>query len=365
MFSRHRRYFAVLTFLLLATPLAAGIVRPDGPAAVLREGRRLAPAPRPPQTGAEWFALSGRIDDYLKDHFGFRQALIRVHKDLTRPILGLGTDTVLVGRNGRMFYLGEEMVRQSAGLILRDKAVSDTADLLAKMKGDLARRGIGFLVASPPNSATMYQDDLPDWAQNRGRRTEYDAFLDELAARGVSTIDLRPAMKGAQSRGPAYFMHDSHWTARGALAGFNAIAVADSHPDWRLEPRSALGPLKSHPGGDLARLLGVEDSVDEQSEDLILPMGTKELLSSNPFGDYVETSDKLGPTIMIIGDSFTGGYFDKMLMRHVGRVVWVDRDHCGFDWKAIDRYRPDEVWWMPTERFLLCDPGSRPTDFTG
>jgi hypothetical protein len=257
------------------------------------------------------------------------------------------------------------MVRQSAGLILRDKAVSDTADLLAKMKGDLATRGIGFLVASPPNSATMYQDDLPDWAQNRGRRTEYDAFLDELAARGVSTVDLRPAMKAAQSRGPTYFMHDSHWTARGALAGFDAIAVADSHPDWRLEPRSALGPLKSHPGGDLARLLGVEDSVDEQSEDLVLPMGTKELLSSNPFGDYVETSDKPGPTIMIIGDSFTGGYFDKMLMRHVGRVVWVDRDHCGFDWKAIDRYRPDEVWWMPTERFLLCDPGSRPTDFTG
>ena len=38
---------------------------------------------------------------------------------------------------------------------------------------------------------------------------------------------------------------------------------------------------------------------------------------------------------------------------------------AGFDWKAIDKYRPDEVWWMPTERFLICDPGVRPVDFTG
>ena len=33
MLLRWRRYFAVLTFLLLATPLAVGIIRPDGPAA--------------------------------------------------------------------------------------------------------------------------------------------------------------------------------------------------------------------------------------------------------------------------------------------------------------------------------------------
>ena len=36
---------------------------------------------------------------------------------------------------------------------------------------------------------------------------------------------------------------------------------------------------------------------------------------------------------------------------------------CAFDWNAIDRYRPDEVWWMPTERALVCDPGARPLNF--
>jgi len=31
---------------------------------------------------------------------------------------------------------------------------------------------------------------------------------------------------------------------------------------------------------------------------------------------------------------------------------------------VIDRFHPDEVWWMPNERFLICDPGAEPANFT-
>ena len=46
-------------------------------------------------------------------------------------MLGFGNDSVLVGRDGRIFYLGEEAVRQSAGLLVRDERVADTVALLA------------------------------------------------------------------------------------------------------------------------------------------------------------------------------------------------------------------------------------------
>jgi hypothetical protein len=26
----------------------------------------------------------------------------------------------------------------------------------------------------------------------------------------------------------------------------------------------------------------------------------------------------------------------------------------------VKNYRPDEVWWMPNERFLICKPGLKP-----
>ncbi len=365
MLKRRRRYFAVLALLLIATPLVVGLVAPDSPATVLKEGRRLAPAPRIPATGADWLALPAEFDAYLKDHFGLREAMIRAHKDLTRPMLGMGSDSVLVGRDGRMFYLGEEAVRQSAGLVVRDERVADTVDLIAAMRDDLARRKSRFLVAVPPNAATVYQDDLPDWAQKRGRRTEYDLFLDGLAAKGVKTVDLRPVMAEARSGGAVYFRHDSHWTARGALMAYNAVVEADGRPDWPLDPATALTAPEPRKGGDLARLLGVQDNVTEEAEELALPEGRKTLLTSDPYGDYVETSGRPGPTIMIIGDSFTAAHLEPMVLQHAGRVVWLAAQHCGFDWSAIDRFLPDEVWWMPNERFLVCDPGARPLDFTG
>ena len=79
----------------------------------------------------------------------------------------------------------------------------------------------------------------------------------------------------------------------------------------------------------------------------------------------MKSSGKPGPTVMIIGDSFTTIEFALMLLQHVGRVVWIDHQHCRFDRKVIDRFHPDEVWWMPNERFLICDPGAELVGFTG
>src|SRR5271163_4813661 len=194
MLARHRRYFAILAFALLATPLIVGLVRPDSPELILKEGRMLAPAPQAPRSLEALRAFPGEVDSYLKDHFGLRQTMIHTHRDLSHPVL-YGNEQVLVGRDGRMFYLGRDMVRQSAGLVLRDRMVADSADLLAGMRDSLARRGASLIVAVAPNSSTIYQDDLPLWAQNQGRKTEYDLFLADLAARGIKTVDLRPVME--------------------------------------------------------------------------------------------------------------------------------------------------------------------------
>ena len=190
MLIRGRRYFAVLGFLLLATPLVWGMVLPDSPDLIHKEGRELAPPPAAPADFAGWSKLPGQVDAYLKDRFGLRHAMINLHKDLTHPVLLKVNTAALIGRDGRMFYEGNEMVRQSAGLVLRDQRVTEAVDMIASMHDALARRGIRFLVAIPPNSSTIYQDDLPIWAQARGRKTEYDLFLQDLAARGVKTVDL-------------------------------------------------------------------------------------------------------------------------------------------------------------------------------
>ncbi len=359
--ARRRRGFAALAFLLLLAPLAVGLIAPDSPALVEAEGRRLAPAPGAPRSFADWLALPGAVDAWLGDHFGLRHAMIRAHRDLTKPMLGFGSSEVLVGRDGRMFYLGDDLVRQSAGLVLRDQRVAETAAMLVRMRDELQKRGIAFLVASPPNSATVYNDDLPVWAQNKGRRTEYDLYLADLAAHGIKTVDLRPPLAAVRAAGKAYFRYDSHWTAAGALAAFNTIARFDGHEDWTIDPATALAPVSQRTALDVARVAGVERSLGEPERELALSGGRREAeLSPGPMPDHVQVSGKPGPTVLVIGDSFTTDLFTTLLVQHVGRAIWINHQRCGFDWKWIDVYHPDEVWWMPTERFMNCKPGAWP-----
>ena len=41
-----------------------------------------------------------------------------------------------------------------------------------------------------------------------------------------------------------------------------------------------------------------------------------------------------------------------MILANGSRVVWEHHKFCNFDWQLLDEYRPDEVWYMPTERYL-------------
>jgi alginate O-acetyltransferase complex protein AlgJ len=359
--ARRRRWFAALAFLLLLTPLVVGLVAPDSAALVEHEGRRLAPPPAAPGSLAEWEKLPAATDAFLKDHFGLRHAMIQLHRDLTKPMLGLGGPQLLIGRSGRMFYLGDDLVRESAGLVVRDERIEATVDMLVRMRDELQKRGIKFLVASPPNSATVYNDDLPVWAQNKGRRTEYDVYLDDLAAHGIEVVDLRPPLAAAKAAGKAYYLYDSHWTAAGAIAAFNTVVAADGHPGWTVDPATALGPETRRTTLDVARYAGLDQGLSEPTRELNLSSGTREAeLSPRPMPDHVQASGKPGPTILIIGDSFTTDLFTTMLVQHVGKAIWINHRRCGFDWKWIDVYHPDEVWWAPTERFLNCTPGEWP-----
>ncbi len=362
MLRHYRRYWAPLSAFLLGLPLLVGVLTSGGKSVSSIEARSLAPPPTIPEDFTAWRTLPRQTDAYLQDHFGLRRIFLQAYGFImSRAPLQTGKPLVLTGSHGWMFLRADQMLQLSAGLVRRDEQVTETADLLATMHTLLAARGARLLVASPPNSATIYADQLPLWARNRGQRTEYDALLDDLAARGVPAVDLRPALIAARTEGKVYHMHDTHWTAFGAVTAFNAIVEADSRPDWKLDPTRVLGAPETFVGGDLARLLGTADDVKETDRLLTLPSGKREPLDNRKqFATALSTSDRSGPTIMIIGDLFTEGFFAPMLLQNTGRVVWLLNDLCRFDWKWIDQLRPDEVWWMPTERFIVCAKGVRP-----
>jgi alginate O-acetyltransferase complex protein AlgJ len=344
MMRRYRRYWSLLAGLLILAPLLVTLFAP--PTEVVREGewRPIAPAPNVPKNWPDWQALPTVIDAYAQDHFGLRTQMIRAQSIITHKWLDNDGRWAAVGHQGWLFLKSDAMIQQSAGLLVRDAQVDETADFLAALQHALAAQGTRFLVAMPPNSASVYGDMLPKWARNVGRPTEYDRMIADLTARGVPVVDLRPALKASRAEGAVYLEHDTHWSARGALAGFNATVDAAGHPDWRLDPAASLGPPAPRIGGDLARMLGLTNDVTEDTRPLALP-------SSAPGGP---------PTIIILGDSFTATYFQPMGQAKGVVFHIMHHQQCAFDWTLVERIHPTEVWWMPTERFMLCLPGARP-----
>jgi hypothetical protein len=363
MLHHYRRYWALFAAFLLALPLLADRLPHGNKTLSSNEARLLAPAPAFPTNLAGLQTFPRQVDAYLQDHFGLRSVFLKAYAlIMSRTQLQTGKPLVLTGTDGQMFLRVDSMLQQSAGLIRRDERVAELADILAKMQTLLATQGTRLLVASPPNASTIYPEALPLWARNRGQRTEYDVLMADLADRGIQAIDLRPVLMAARAEGKMFRKHDTHWTARGAVAAFNAIVAADSHPDWRLDLASVLGKPETITGGDLARLVGDASDVTERDQLLTLPPGDHEVLDTPgaPFAPYLATSGRSGPTIMIIGDSFTMSFLAPMLLQHVARVVWIYHDACHFKWKWIDQFHPDEVWYMPTERLMICRLGDHP-----
>jgi hypothetical protein len=351
--SGYRRCLGLIAFILIATPLVVGLFGPDEAAKVRAEGRTPAAAPSIWRDGVD---LPRRVDAYLKDRFGLRKEMIRLALQVDNLASDHGNENgrVLIGRDGRMYAEQDEAVRQSAGIVMRDRSVRGTAEYLASKRDALAQRGIRFLVASPPNTATIYPEELPSWARNPGKTTEYDLLLAELTKRGVRAIDLRPVLLAARAEGGIYLRHDSHWTPRGALTAFNTIVEADGHPDWRMSAAAVLAPPTIRRSGDLASFIG-QNNVTEPVEEMKLPKVPADKWTSKPYTAFEETGDKPTGTVLVIGDSFTASLYPPMLAPHVKKVAWAHDTQCDFDWQAmIDRYHPDEVWWMPTERFLNC-----------
>ena len=353
--SGYRRRLGLLAFILIATPLVVGVFGQDEAAKVRAEGRTPAAAPSIWAAGVD---LPRQVDAYLKDRFGLRKEMIRLALQVDNLLSDHGNENgrVLIGRDGRMYAEQNDAVRQSAGLVMRDRMVRGTAEYLAAKKDVLAQRGIRFLVAVPPNTATIYPEELPSWARNQGKTTEYDLLLAELTKRGVRAIDLRPVLLAARAKGGIYLRHDSHWTPRGALTAFNTIVEADGHPDWRMSPSAVLGPPTIRRRGDLASFIG-QTGVTEPVEEMTLPRVPADKWTSKPYTAFAETGDQPTGTVLVLGDSFTASLFPPMLLAHVRKVAWAHHTQCDLDWQAlIERYHPDEVWWMPTERFLNCMP---------
>jgi alginate O-acetyltransferase complex protein AlgJ len=365
--AHYRRPWVAIIVVLLAVPMLVQATRE--PQVVSEdEARTLSPAPAFPNSFGRWRLWPRYVDRYLADHFGLRDELVHLHGLIRYAIAAPSIDSgVILGRDQQLFYAGDAGFEQATGRIMRPAAIVAFADRAAELQTQLNARNARFIVAIPPNAATILRARLPAWAADRPAMSEYDAMMAALAQRRVAAVDLRPSLLAADSIWPVYRRTDQHWNRLGALVAYNAVVDALGRPEWTVDPRRVLRGFGQVPGGDLARLLAVSAIlVDEDatidlsgyapapfklSKVTIHPESGRDLVESS--GDLTETGRK-GPTVFVIGDSFTRHLWRDFFGLHAARYVWIYHEHCHFSREVLDRYSPDIVILAPLERYMIC-----------
>jgi hypothetical protein len=378
------RVLALLFVLAIALPPLA-LIRTATRASTLFENRPPAAWPALATATASWTDFTRGFERAFADHFGGRNALIRVDHVVKAGVFGVSpVPNVMIGRDGWLFFLGEDgnsLKRHYRGVEpFPDDLVHAVAQELAHRQTALNARGIAYLVVVVPDKFTIYPDELPAWVR-RMPQTPLERLERAMTKAGVNFVDLRAPLMQAKTRERLYFKTDSHWNLLGATVGYRSIVGAmrgaltavgkgDSVPppaDPKM-PKYVDG-VDTY-SGDLARMLGLPGRYAEPD---FAPLG--KLLgdpwarcarrvdapqpgASDPGLNETYMCDRATlPRAVVFRDSMAIALI-PLLSENFSRVVYVQSRAMDFD--IIERERPDIVIEEMVERSINA-PAAFPT----
>ena len=281
-----------------------------------RENRNLAKLPGLPRNYQEAKSFSSRVMVFYRDHFGFRNALIRAVA--LGKYHGLGpevNDRIIVGKQGWLFYSKDEKFLADRGLDPFSESELDAwQELLEKREKWFADRGIRFLVVIPPDKQTIYPEYLPDEFRGFPTPSRLDQLIDRLRQRNspVKIVDLRPALLEAKRHGQVYFKTDSHWNDDGVYAGYLALldAIGKELPNHKFaaQPLGNFAVETVIKTGDLAQQLDLYFEYHEETRELIRRdfLGRPEAFEKLIQIPSTDGPDPSTPRLLTYNDSFLG-----------------------------------------------------------
>lgn len=359
--TRARRWLGPILLLMLAVIGVATLFTRPQPVS-MAENRVLAPAPRPPANWAQAREFPRQVDRYLADHFAFRPQLLGLALRLNHKLGGAaGPKEAAAGQDG-WYFLSDGLLR-STGAVADTEASTDFARYVCEISARLRRRGTQVLFTLVPSPGEIYPEHLPTWAGPARRPTDYDRVLASVMRCGVPALDLRPPLLAAKGAGRLYRQTDSHWTTEGAVVGFNAVVRALGRPEWVARLETMPWRTQALLDGDLPREAGIGPQPEEVKiyslfEDSAAPK--RQPLPGVAYKDrppYRLVEHGEGPSVVLIGDSFTETFFAALMRGKAGSYVWLHQDDCAFDWRAVEDANPTYVIIAPTERNARCRRG--------
>ena len=329
---------ATLIFLLaLLTPAAVQLFS-DRAEISISEKRTLEPKPALPASRGDWSAFPGKLDGFLRDHFGLREPLATGWSLLKYAFRY--TPRVAVGREGWLYLPRYWESKYGAGDCgaLSDE-VRSLAGRLDRFAAYAARSGVPVLFAIAPDKETLYPEYMPE--KSGAVRCDLHAdLMGALDGKRVKTVDLRAPLEAGKAKERVYFRTDSHWNDAGGWRVARALlegSCASRSACARL-PEPSLS-MKTY-GGDLAGLLGLATLLTEQYRAVDVARakhGTR--------------------TLAVVGDSFAETILRFLAAdESVAEVSFRHHAEGRVDLRPVVASKPDAILVVIVERYLY-EPG--------
>ena len=337
-----------------AAVLAAGfllpkLVRPPQ----LDENRTLAEAPSPPRTIEALRRWPGAVDAYVADRFPARSRLIGALNYLRYRLGVSGSERVIVGRDGWLFYDNGTHFG-----VDRDDPPWSQGDARRWLEGLAGRsewlraRGAAYLVLIASDKEVIYPEHGPDWYRgpDPDRPAARLARLNAAAQAGALVYPAPQLQQQARWGLEVYNPYETHWTGLGAYQAYVALlrrlqAMGITDGPRPLEAfRQVTDPWKPK---NLAEMLGIAGYVDADYPEFADPglaLRTDYIAGRSDWTapQVIDTGLVGKPTLMMVRDSFSLALL-PFLEGHFGRIVLVHLDDGFWRPDLVERFKPDVV----------------------
>ncbi len=251
--------FLVLVFGLLALPMLSMPFFKDQESA---EKREMAAFPSVMKDGALNSRFAGDLDDYVRDHIGFRNQMVQGNTVLMAKLFGESAeDDVILGTDGWLYYEGT--VNDYLNIpTMTERAAKNAAHSLKMLQDYAKAQGADFVLAVIPNKNSLYGENMPARFKALEQDGNYEMLMKALAEEGVNTADVLGAL--AAENKVLYQQTDTHWTYEGALVGYRSILKAAGRSDEAFAGLT-FTVRRDWPADLSAMLPGLDDGLTEQA----------------------------------------------------------------------------------------------------
>ncbi len=320
--------------------------------------------------------------------FQFDQATLYNTDFIVKPLqravfdygIRLSPKKVVIGKNEWLF-LGDKfannVTRRIQGVSQQDlEWIRSTVQRLKLWRERFRANGVKeFRVLVGPDKATIYPQNLPDWARP-ALPTRTDSLFDALADNGLDmVVDPRETLTRARKEHPEslYLRTDTHWNDLGAWIALDHFAQASQtdRVDFVTWPDRTSFEFQSEPstGGDLSLLLKIEltdislkasfkQPIDTATEALSLPARVVASITEDRRSKFTATAHRYTTVdalnkkrVLLIRDSFADALI-PFFQRTFSDIVDVHHTFHSHDvlMHLLRTFEPEIVYLIIVER---------------